>query len=143
MASKPLILDSGPLGQIAHPKRHADVGTWFRGLLVAQTVIVVPEVADYEVRRNFILEGFTASIARLDGLKQSLVYLPLTTETMLRAAELWAEARRRGRPTGDPNELDGDVILAAQALQVGAAVVTDNVGHLSQFVEARTWKEIA
>lgn len=142
MASKPLIFDATPLGQIAHPKRHADIGQWFRGLLVAQTVIIVPEIADYEVRRNFILEGFTASIARLDGLKRSLVYLPLTTETMLKAAELWAEARRRGRPTGDPNELDGDVILAAQALQVGATIVTDNVGHLAQFVEAKTWKEL-
>ena len=31
---------------------------------------------------------------------------------MLRAAELWAQARRRGRPTADPKELDCDVILA-------------------------------
>jgi len=35
--------------------------------------------------------------------------------------------------------LYGDVILAAQALDVGGQVVTDNVGHLSRFVEARLW----
>ncbi|MFI5352420.1 MAG: type II toxin-antitoxin system VapC family toxin [Candidatus Binatales bacterium] len=62
---------------------------------------------------------------------------------MLRAAELWAQARNRGTPTADPKELDGDVILAAQAEQVGAIVVTDNVGHLARFVKARNWREIS
>lgn len=61
---------------------------------------------------------------------------------MLKAAELWALARKQGRPTGDPNELDGDVILAAQTLQVNGIVVTDNIKHLSLFVEAKTWEEV-
>lgn len=61
---------------------------------------------------------------------------------MLKAAELWADARKRGKPTADPKELDGDVILAAQALQANAVVATENVGHLSLFVEARHWKDI-
>jgi predicted nucleic acid-binding protein len=82
-------------------------------------------------------------VQRLDQLKAALTYLPLTTTTMLRAAELWADARRRGTPTADPKELDGDVILAAQALQVGGLVVTENVGHLARFVEAKGWREIA
>jgi len=61
---------------------------------------------------------------------------------MLKAAELWAEARLQHRPTADNKELDGDAILAAQALQVKGLVVTDNIGHLGLFVEARTWQEI-
>jgi len=97
----------------------------------------------YEVRRSLLLEGLTTSVARLDQLKTVLDYLPLTTETMLKAAELWAKARKHGRPTADPKELDGDVILAAQALQVEAMVATENVGHLSLFVEARPWGETA
>ena len=66
----------------------------------------------------------------------------LSTPIMLRAAELWAEARRRGRPTADPQALDCDVILAAQALAMDATVVTDNVGHLALFVEAKSWRDI-
>ncbi len=61
---------------------------------------------------------------------------------MLKDAELWADARKRGRPTADLKELDGDVILAAQAQQAKAIVATENVGHLSLFVEAKDWTEI-
>ena len=61
---------------------------------------------------------------------------------MLRAAELWADARRRGKPTADPKELDADVILAAQAIEAGAIVATENVGHLSRYVTARHWSAI-
>ena len=70
-----------------------------------------------------------------------LAYQPITTEIMLKAAELWANARKRGKPTADPKELDGDVILAAQAMEADAVVVTENVGHLSLFVEAVRWDE--
>jgi hypothetical protein len=61
---------------------------------------------------------------------------------MLRAAELWAEARKSGMPTADPNELDCDVILAAQALEINGVVATENVGHLSRFVAAKYWRNI-
>ncbi|HVN28912.1 MAG TPA: hypothetical protein VMT64_10525 [Candidatus Binataceae bacterium] len=87
--------------------------------------------------------GLTRGIERLNGFKRKLHYLPITTATMLRAAEMWADTRRRGLPTADPKDLDGDVILAAQAERVKAVVATDNVGHLSRFVEARRWQEIA
>ena len=60
--------------------------------------------------------GKTASIARLNGLQATFHYLPITTTAMLRAADLWADARRTGFSTGDPNKLDIDVILSAQAL---------------------------
>ena len=66
---------------------------------------------------------------------------------MLKASQLWAEARNRGKLTANPEALDGDVILAAQALLVAEAgneviVATTNVKHLSQFVDAREWHKI-
>jgi len=66
---------------------------------------------------------------------------------MKRAAQLWAQARKEGRPTAPKEALDADVILAAQTLSLepthGSAVVaTTNVGHLRRFVDARTWREI-
>ena len=66
---------------------------------------------------------------------------------MLRAAALWAIARNQGFPTADDLALDADVILAAQAMVLGetddeVVIVTTNVGHLSQFVDARRWDEV-
>lgn len=138
---RPIVLDTGPLGKLAHPRPNADIAAWFEQALSSPIAIYLPEIADYEVRRNFLLEGLTSSLHILDGLKSKILYLPLTTPIMGDAARLWAEARKGGKPTGDKKELDGDVILAAQALAVGGLVVTDNIGHLAQFVEALLWQE--
>jgi len=42
-------------------------------------------------------------------------------------ARLWAECRRSGKPTG--SGVDKDVLIAAQAKEHKAIVVTDNVRH--------------
>jgi predicted nucleic acid-binding protein len=137
-----IMLDAEPLGRIAHPHPNPEITVWLERLLLFGIEVFIPEIADFELRRNLLLEGLNKSVERLDGLKKSLTYLPLNTDVMLRAAELWAEARRQGKPTADPKELECDVILAAQAEQVNAVVVTENVGHLSLFVEARSWRDI-
>ncbi len=136
-------LDSGPLGRIAHPRPNPEIVAWIEELREFGINVVLPEIIDYELRRELLRIGSTRSIRRLDELKRVLIYLPLTTSVMLKAAELWADARKAGRPTADPKELDIDVILAAQALQAGAIVATENVGHLSLFVEAKPWQEIS
>jgi len=140
---KPIMLDSGPLGRIAHPRPNPEITEWLINLLNAGVEVIIPEIADYEVRRSLLLSELTKSIFRLDEFKQILTYFPITTKIMLKAAELWAEARKLGKPTADIHALDGDVILSAQALQVNAVVATENVGHLSLFVDARKWNEIS
>jgi len=94
------------------------------------------------LRRELLAAHLTHSLAALDRLKADLIYLPITTPVMLKAAELWADARRHGTPTADAKSLDCDVILSAQALQVGAVVATENVGHLSRHVQALHWRNI-
>lgn len=136
------MLDAGPLGRIAHPRPNPKILDWLTHLLDANAVIIIPEIADYEVRRSLLLANLTKSVSRLDQLKEVLNYQPLSTAIMLKAAELWAQARKRGRPTADPKELDGDVILAAQALEANAVVATENVGHLALFTAAKHWKDI-
>jgi hypothetical protein len=54
-----------------------------------------------------------------DGLARLLEYLPLTTAAMRQAAVFWAQGRQQGQPTADDKALDGDVILAAQAMTLG------------------------
>jgi predicted nucleic acid-binding protein len=105
--------------------------------------LLISEVADYELRRSLVFERLDASVDELDTLVDRFEYVPITTRVMRRAARLWAEARQRGRPTADPKELDADVILASQAIDVGATIATENVGHLAQFVAAVHWRKIA
>jgi predicted nucleic acid-binding protein len=140
-----IILDAGPLGMIAHPRPNPEIAEWYKLIVGSRVEIYLSEVADYEVRRNLLLVGLERSVKRLDELKQEQTYLKLTTAHMLKAAELWADSRKKGQPTCDPKELDCDVILAAQALSVSvkAIVATDNVSHLGRFVDARHWKDIS
>lgn len=146
------MLDSGPLGIVINPKADSPLSqegkVWLEYLPQKGYIVMLPEIADYEVRRELIRKGITAAIRRLDQLKSQIPYRPLTTEVMLLAAQLWADARNRGKPTADSHALDGDVILAAQAiLEVNAGnevvIATTNVRHLSQFVDAREWRLIS
>ena len=91
---------------------------WLAALVYSGTMVVLPEIIDYEHRRKTLHTGSTSSIRYLDALKQYIAYAPLTTEVMLRAARLWAEARSQGLPTASEERLDVDVILAAQALEL-------------------------
>jgi predicted nucleic acid-binding protein len=143
MTSPPLMFDTGPLAQLVHPTFDREIAKWFTAAVAAKQRLVIPEIADYELRRKLLHKDFRRSLARLDVLASSLRYLALDTATMRRASELWAAARRRGRPTAPPDALDGDVILAAQAEAIGAVVVTENLEDLSQFVPARRWSEIS
>ena len=127
---------------ISHPRRNREIADWLTARLRDGVEIIIPEIADYEVRRELLRAGKHKGIERLDQLKTQLTYLPMETATILRATEFWAQARNQGRPTADPKELDCDVILAAQAERANAIVATENVGHLSLFVEARDWRAI-
>lgn len=118
---------------------------WIAALLSAGRRVIVPEITDYELRRELLRIGRRAAIARLDALSGAAEYLPITTAAMRRAAELWALARQRGQPTAADNTIDGDMILIAQALTLGTSdivIATTNIGHLSRFVPADLWQNI-
>ncbi|MBM3497375.1 MAG: nucleic acid-binding protein [Armatimonadetes bacterium] len=148
--SRIILLDAGPLGLVTNPRgadEAAACSLWLEGLIDRGAWVAVPEIADYEVRRELLRAGKLPGVAELDGLCETIIYLPITTDVMRRAAELWAAARARGKPTADRAALDCDAILAAQAELAGdpgdeVIVATTNVGHLGLFADARPWREI-
>ena len=123
MALTVVVLDSSPLSLVTQKAGKSPDGdacrTWMESLLAQGVRVYVPEVADYEVRRELIRARKTSSVARLNRLKQLARYLPITTDMMLEAADLWAQARNAGVATADIHALDGDVIIAAQVLSLG------------------------
>jgi predicted nucleic acid-binding protein len=147
-----IVLDSSPLGLLTQPARTPEVlsiHSWMDGLLAAGHRIVVPAIADYEVRRELERSGKGKGLARLDAFNAAEPdrYLPLSDPALRLAATLWAQARQRGTPTADPKELDCDVLIAAQTLTLDLpeserVIATSNVGHLSRFVRAELWSDI-
>jgi predicted nucleic acid-binding protein len=146
-----VLLDTGPLGVLTSPLANPEAiqcDAWLDALLANGHRIFTSDVCDYEVRRELLRLNKVTSIARLDAFILLVECMPINRGTLLRAAQLWAEARRRGRPTADVAALDVDVILAAQAqllteeLREPVVVATTNARHLAQFVDARRWQEI-
>jgi hypothetical protein len=150
--AKLVFLDSEPLGLASKRAGKADADAcraWLYTLEAAGIIVMVPEIVDYEVRRELIRSGATAGLHRLDALIRRLTLLRLDRPALLRAATLWAHVRNAGVPTAHPHSLDADAILAGQALTATglgdvAIVATSNVHHLGRFpgIDARPWTTV-
>jgi predicted nucleic acid-binding protein len=130
-----VFLDSGPLGLLTNPKNPpATIAaiTWVVTMRQAGHQFIVPAIADYEVRRELERAGKTAGLAELDTWHGQ--YLPLSDSALRLGAKLWAQARNAGYTTAYPKELNGDVLIAAQALDLNLPK--------SEFVPAKLWTDI-
>jgi hypothetical protein len=145
-----VLLDAGPLGMITNPKSSPDneaCKEWLSALATKGTEVIIPEIADYEVRRELLRAGKQRGLGRLDALKGILGFAPITSPVMLKAAEFWATARNSGRKAADDASLDADMILVAQASDLArddmeVVLATTNVRHLTLFAPAKLWREI-
>lgn len=145
-----VLLDAGPLGMISNPKASPLVyrcNAWLESLVDNDVLVAIAEISDYEVRRELLRADKEQGLRALDALKSNLLYVPITTETLLIAAGFWAQARKQGKPTAADRALDCDVILAAQAALLAddydhVVIATTNVAHLSLFVLAQSWEDI-
>jgi hypothetical protein len=93
-----ILLDSGPLG---HACRRPGTPLadqcrlWIDALIARAAEVVVPEISDYEVRRELTRINATGSLLRLDALvtQGGLSYQPISTPAWRQAALFWADAR--------------------------------------------------
>jgi predicted nucleic acid-binding protein len=112
-----IFLDSGPLGLATNPKLSEESRAcyaWLESMVRAGRRVVVPEIVDYEIRRELLRAGKSRGLRRLDATLSVVEYVPITT--------LAAQALTSG--------------------EVEFVVATTNVGHLSRFVSAAHWNEI-
>jgi predicted nucleic acid-binding protein len=146
--SRVIVLDTGPLGLITNPRLSAEslaCAQWLQTHVKVGNRVLIPEIADYEVRRELLRASKIKSISRLDDLARVLEYLPITTTAMRQAAQLWAQARQQGQPTAGDKTIDGDMILVAQTMSLEipeVVIATTNVGHLSRFIASELWQNI-
>lgn len=146
--SDAIVLDSSPLALLCHPKnslRASECRRWAERQHRLGRRVIVPEISDYEIRREFIRRSGGRSLALLDRLGERFEYLPLSTAIMRRAAELWAHLRTLGRPSASTKKLDADVLLMAQAMSLlpgNFIIATANVRHFMPLVRAELWENI-
>ncbi len=149
MVGRTIVLDAGPIGLVTNPRispQGVACNQWLQDHLKTGNRVIVPEIADYEVRRELLRAKKMKGLARLDSLCQQLEYWPITTASMRQAAELWAQARQQGKPTAGDKTIDADMILIAQAKVSGipnVVIATTNVGHLSRFIATDLWQNIS
>jgi predicted nucleic acid-binding protein len=121
---------------------------WVNACEAAGHQILIPAIAYHEALRELEMRRAASQINRLkDFCLQPKRFVSLTTNDLETAAQLWGQARRAGQPTADPQALDGDVILAAQAMGLGLppsqfVIATTNPGHLSRYAPCDLWTNI-
>jgi hypothetical protein len=101
---KLIVLDSTPLGLLTQRPGATEADAcrrWLAAKTAAGVQVIVPEIVDYELRRELIRSSKRDSIKRLDAFVRHLatIYLPINSGAMRLAAALWAKARQAGMPT--------------------------------------------
>jgi predicted nucleic acid-binding protein len=147
-----IVLDAGPLGLACSRPGTPAVDAchaWLLALEAGGAEILVPTVADYEVRRELIRLRATTKLRNLDDLAARFDLVDIGAKAFRRAAEYWAHLRQGGLPTSGTEDLDADALLAGLAATIGkpgdvVTIATTNVRHLGRFpgIEAREWSKI-
>lgn len=109
-----VLLDTSVLGIVTNPKASPPVVAcrqWMEALINGGARLIVPEIADYELRRELLRAGKAPGLTLLDSLIAQVEYLPLTTTAMRQAAAFWAQARQIGQSTAGDKTIDCEVVM--------------------------------
>lgn len=150
-----VLIDTNILGKLCHPHAPSNkpvVDAFEIALLSNKYLFLIPEIVDYELRRKYLHQIYSSNtqlnnfgkncLSNLDVFCNPINFLPLNTNAMKKAADLWGNARAIGKGTSSPTSLDADVILAGQAIEANGIVLTENVKHLSVYVNTLTWQNL-
>lgn len=91
--------------------------------------IVLSPMVVFEIQRGLILKRATTQRRNFKRLVAKLRYTEFDLRVWDRASEFWAHSRRVGMPLQD-----ADILIAAQAYEVQAVMVTNNERHFAPFV---------
>ncbi len=149
-----VLLDTGPLNQLVFADKNPALVAIYDQASAAGLAVVVPDVVRYESRRKFIdmrrrhPRQAPLLLEKLDAICAAVAMGETNVAVLDLAAELWADARRRGVQTSGDKSIDFDVIIAAHARrmatpQQNVGIVTSNVRHFEGHqVEALTWPQL-
>jgi predicted nucleic acid-binding protein len=135
---KTYLIDSDTITYLLQKKK--DTVNKIKEALEAKCQILISAVVFYEVARGLYHKAANKQLAALETLVEDLSWLDLTKSTWDLGANLWADCRKQGTPTCDSKRLDADCLIAAQAKENKAIVVTKNTRHFSYLgIDCESW----
>jgi tRNA(fMet)-specific endonuclease VapC len=119
------LLDTDLLSEVLKGK-DAQVLANARRYLSEHQRLAFSDITLYEIVRGMRDTRAVRQLASFLKTVDTSNVFPVSRQVLLRAADLWSEARRRGHPKDD-----ADLIVAATALEAGRVLVTGNTTHFS------------
>lgn len=84
-------------------------------------------ITQYEILRGLKAKNATRQTATFENFCSRNIILPLSEETISKAAEIYADLYKRGELIGD-----ADILIAASAMVHGLGIVTNNERHFQR-----------
>ena len=106
---------------------HLRIKRKLQTVLNQNATILVSPIVFYEIKRGLYHKKAEKQLAFFEQFVSCFDWCDLNKTTWDRGAKLWAECRKGGKVTG--GGIDKDVLIAAQAKEHNAVVVTDNIRH--------------
>jgi tRNA(fMet)-specific endonuclease VapC len=119
------LLDTDLLSEVLKGK-DAQVLVNARQYLSEHQRLAFSDITLYEIVRGMRDTRAVRQLASFLKTVETSNVLPVGRQVLLRAADLWSDARHGGHPKGD-----ADLIVAATALEADRVLVTGNTTHFS------------
>jgi len=115
-------------------RKDPQVADRLRAALASNARVFISAVVYYEIKRGLLRRDASRQLAAFEEMVRHLEWLDVERPHWDAAAALWAESRRVGSPIND-----ADLLLAAQARQLRAVVVTDDDDFNRLDVPCENW----
>jgi len=143
------LLDTNILLSILEKSEESDadsqrVKSKLQSALEENSTILISPVVFYEIMRGLYHKNVPEQIKALEKLVSDFNWCDFSRDTWDTGAKLWAKCRKEGKPTAGSNlfdkSIDVDVLIAAQAQEQEAVVVTKNIVHFKYLgVSYESW----
>jgi tRNA(fMet)-specific endonuclease VapC len=89
--------------------------------------LTISIITQYEILRGLKSRGATTRLSSFEEFCQAIEILGLSSQTVTKAADIYADLYRRGAVIGD-----ADILIAATAMEHNLIVVSNNQAHFSR-----------
>ncbi len=150
-----IFLDTNILSYLTNPNENQlgiDITSWLERML-SRAYVVSSDICDYEIRRSLLFDkkksGGGSGLNILEEWRTRIDFLPVNHNVFVLASELWAENSVNARPNKAKENIDVDIIIAAQwrLLQNDhpgqrVVLVTENIRDFHKLCDVDLWRNV-